>query len=53
LIVAHIIKNKQPLFNKHCLKTYQINIGASAGLALCTDTLTSADELVELADKAL
>lgn len=39
--------------NTRTLEGYDINVGASAGLALCTDTSTNADQMVEIADKAL
>lgn len=35
------------------LEGYNINVGASAGLAQCLDEAVSASELVEIADKAL
>ena len=39
--------------NKHKLGLFEINIGASAGLACCPDNSESAQSLMELADEAL
>mgnify|MGYP000683333432 FL=1 len=39
--------------NTRILENYEINVGASAGLAQCTDSKLSASEVVEIADKAL
>lgn len=43
----------QEIKNTRILEGYDINVGASAGLALCSDASVNADELVEMADKAL
>jgi diguanylate cyclase (GGDEF)-like protein len=39
--------------NKSKLGLFEINVGASAGLACCPDNLERAQNLMELADEAL